>query len=174
MRAIGTFEGVSRNYQGDVLISFAIDDESIIEKLEKDRGKELVIETKKYSAKRSLNANKYFWVLCDEIAKTLRSTKEAIYSRQLSRYGVFVDLDVKREAMGLLRDKFRYIQEVIEDTLVEREMVTARCYFGSSTYTREEMARLIDGTVEDAKELGIDTWTPEEVAQVIQLWEGDK
>ena len=173
MRTLGMYTGASRNLQGDVIVSFAIEDEEAIAKLEKDKDKILVLETKRHSDKRSLNANAYFWVLCDKMAKVLRTTKEAIYSLQLSRYGVFVDLDIERPAMSLLQGKFRYIEEVIEDRLTESDRITARCYFGSSSYTKEEMARLIDGTVEDAKELGIDTWTPDEIERAIAAWEGD-
>ena len=36
-------------------------------------------------------------------------------------------------------------------------------YYGSSTYTSDEMKRLIDAVVYDAKELGINTMTLSEI-----------
>lgn len=173
MRTVGEFVGANRSLNGDLIISFAIKDETAIEKLK--TGNALVIETKNYSEKRSLNANAYFWVLCDKIARELRTTKEAVYLMQLSHYGVFYDVEIMREALPLLKTKFRYIETFIEDDLTESEMITARCYFGSSHYTRDEMQRLIEGTVKDAKEIGnVDTWTPEEIQRALEMWEGVK
>ena len=37
---------------------------------------------------------------------------------------------------------------------------------------KAEMARLIDGTVEEAKQLGIETKTPQEIAEMMSLTEG--
>jgi hypothetical protein len=38
------------------------------------------------------------------------------------------------------------------------------------TLDSKEMARLIDGTVQEAKQLGIETATPEEIARMKALW----
>lgn len=168
MRAIGEYVGATRSLQGDLVISFAIDDDMAeVEKLEKTKGKALVIETKRYSEKRSLNANAYFWKLCDKIATVLRTDKDAVYMLQLSKYGVFVDIQSIPEGMQIIRDKFRYVEEFNDGF----GNILARCYFGSSHYTRAEMARLIDGTVQDAKDLGIDTMTPDEINRLIEAWE---
>ena len=146
MKAIGELSNVYRDLKGNLVAAFSVPD-NVMENLEKLKGYPLVIEAKKYHEKRSLNANAYFWKLCDEMAKVLGTTKEDIYMLQLSRYGVWVDIDILREALPTLASKFRYIQEVREDYLIESDRVTARCYFGSSNYTTAEMARLIDGTV---------------------------
>ena len=45
-----------------------------------------------------------------------------------------------------------------------------RIYRGSHTYNTEEMARLINGTVEECKAQGIETATPDELAHMEQLW----
>lgn len=172
MRTIGRYSGASRSLQGELIISFAVKDDTAIENL--DLETDLVIETEKYSEKRSLNANRYFWVLCDKIAKKLNTTKEAIYLKQVSHDGVWVDIDVQRDAVPLLKKQFRYTEEFIEDSLGDNPVVTVRCYFGSSHYTKAEMSRLIDGIVQEAKELGIDTWTPDEIQRAIAAWEGDK
>ena len=42
-------------------------------------------------------------------------------------------------------------------------------FYGSSCYTREEMERLIDAVVADCKELGIETKTPDEIADMLSL-----
>lgn len=60
MRTRAYYQGASKSLAGDLIVSFAIEDEEAIEKLEKDKEKILVLETSKYSDKRSLNANAYF------------------------------------------------------------------------------------------------------------------
>ena len=41
---------------------------------------------------------------------------------------------------------------------------------GSHTYNTAEMSSLIDGTVQDAKEQGIETATPDELERMKQQW----
>ena len=45
-----------------------------------------------------------------------------------------------------------------------------RIYRGSHTYDTKEMSLLIDGTVMEAKELGIETMTPAELAEMKARW----
>lgn len=106
------------------------------------------------------------------MAQVLKTTKESIYHMQLSRYGVFVDMQVIKEALPLIKSQFRYVDEFPEDSIGESAYI--RCYIGSSHYNKEEMARLIDGTVDDAKDLKIDTWTPDEIARALEAWEVQK
>ena len=41
---------------------------------------------------------------------------------------------------------------------------------GSHTYDTKEMSELIKGTVEEAKELGIETATPQEIKEMEERW----
>lgn len=172
MHTLGKFVGAGRDLEGNLTITLAIDDDQL-EPLEKLKDNDLVIDIKKYSPKRSLNANAYFWVLCDKIAKALGNDKDTIYLLQLSKYGVFVDVEIKRDALDYLRGKFRYVED-FDDGYTD-DFTTARCYFGSSQYSRREMSDLINGTVQDAHDLGIkDIWTDEEIQALIENWEGSK
>jgi len=152
-------------------VSFTIDEQDI--NLEKDI--DYVIDIQKHNEKRSLNANAYFWKLCDMIAKKVGSDKDTIYLLQLSKYGVFVDVDITKEALPGLQQKFRYIEILEEDYLCEYlDRLPVRCYFGSSHYDSKEMSELITGTVTDAHDLGIETWTDEEIENLLKNWKGDK
>lgn len=48
--------------------------------------------------------------------------------------------------------------------------VQIQAYFGSSQYDTKQMSRLIDGIIYEARELGIETATPEEVALMKSRW----
>lgn len=171
MHTLGKYVGAGRDLEGNLTITLAVDDDQL-EDIEKLKDKDLVIDIKKYSPKRSLNANAYFWVLCDQIAKALGSNKDVIYLLQLSKYGVFVDISIHKDAIDTLRTKFRYVEDF--DDGYNSEFTTARCYFGSSQYSRKEMSALIEGTVQDAHDLGIqDIYTDEELQALIENWEGN-
>jgi hypothetical protein len=170
MEVSGRFDAVSLTMEGGLKVTFLIaDKEKALREIEaiKD-AQELIITAKPHKAKRSLDANAYFWVLCDRIAKRLSSDKWTIYLLQLSKYGVFADLRATAQALEILKDKFRYT-EILS---AEGESYIVRCYFGSSTYNTKEMSDLIHGTVSDAESLGIDTITPEELERMLAIWKG--
>lgn len=171
MEVSGRFDAVSLTMEGGLKVTFLIaDKEKALREIEaiKD-AQELIITAKPHKAKRSLDANAYFWVLCDRIAKRLSSDKWTIYLLQLSKYGVFADLQIKTQALEILKEKFRYI-EVLQEG---EESCAVRCYFGSSTYNTHEMSDLINGTITEAEGLGIETITPAEKERMLSLWKAN-
>jgi hypothetical protein len=46
-----------------------------------------------------------------------------------------------------------------------------RIYRGSHTYNSAEMAKLIEGTISECKQVGIETATPDELRHMADLWE---
>lgn len=173
MRVISKYIGTGRSPEGDTTLIFAIDDdEEVIAKMEKCKGLKFVLEWLKLFSKRSLSANAYFWKLCDLIAKhkDIKSTKDEIYLRQLSKYGVFVDVKAAKVVSENLKRIYRWVEE-LDDW---NGWATFRYYVGSSHYDSKEMSDLIDGTVNDAKELGIDTWPEQEIRRLIDTWVPEK
>ncbi len=135
---------------------------------------DLSVEMKKYRAKRSLDANAYFHVLVGKIADTLTISKAKAKNMLICRYG----------QPQLLPDGsiMIYKTNAPEELMWEQEAVHAipvryedkatfyKIYRGSHTYDTKEMSLLIDGTVADAKELGIETMTPAELAEMKARW----
>ena len=111
------------------------------------------------------------WRLCDAIGKATGNTKDDVYRLFIREAGVWDDVEVKREAAERWMANWSehgtgWVRDVVDDV---GEKVTIRTYYGSSTYTRSEMARLIDRIVEECKELGIETMTPNELAKLMAL-----
>jgi hypothetical protein len=137
------------------------------------QGKRRVCEIRRYRKKRSLDANSYCWVICDKIAERLNATKEEVYRKAVSEVGVFFPLRLENEAL----DEFIKAWDSngigwfsrIEHQSGKYAFVHA--YAGSSTYSTVEMSRLIDWIVSEAKELNIETATPDDVARMMALWE---
>lgn len=133
-----------------------------------DNKKLLDVEIKPHRERRSLDANAYLWVLIGKIAEVLRTDKDAVYLTMLKRYGQYTYIIVKKEAVDKMVASWRLVEEVGQTK--DGNGVQMLAYFGSSTYSTVEMARLIDGVVSEAKELGIETMTPSEIAAIKERW----
>lgn len=151
---------------------------SLISKVVDDlvkRGAESVdVEVKKHHEKRSLDANAYFHVLVDKMSKALRVTADDVKQRLVCDYGsqgVFVRLpaDANIAIYGI-----KYYRQIGESKNTKKPCTDYLVFKPTHEMDRAEMARLIDGTVEEAKELGIETRTPDELAQMVGLWGADK
>ena len=67
------------------------------------------------------------------------------------------------------------IVEVIKDCKINNtDGITYKLTIGSSKYDTMQMSKFIEGIVSDCKELGIQTMTPNEIAELVSKWEGEK
>lgn len=127
---------------------------------------ELAVTIKKYKEKRSLDANAYAWKLITEIANKTRESKDSVYVNMLEHYGqsnivsVSAEIDVSRF--------FKYYKEVGRGYVKDKEFIHYKVLIGSSQYDTLEMGILIDGIIQEAEQLGIQTMTPAEL-QVIKM-----
>lgn len=81
-------------------------------------------------------------------------------------------LQQKNDAYERLKEKWseRGIAWFTEVTDVGMVYTEFNLYFGSSVYTSDQMAAVIENLVGKAEELGIDTVTPRERAMMIEDW----
>ena len=151
--------------KGEQILTFALSKGEDARALFDDLNQfEVDLSIKKYFEKRSLRANNYCWHLINEIAKKMHKSSYDIYLDMLKDYGVSelfeinANVDVSRH--------FKHFRELerYEDKIIYIVMV------GSSEYNSAEMHRLIEGIVEEAKNLGIQTETPEEIERMVSLW----
>lgn len=125
-------------------------------------------EIKEYKEKRSLNSNNYAWKLITEIANVLRLSKEEVYLEMLKAYGqsqmvsVLAEIDVSKY--------FKYYSEAGESILNGKKFKHYKVYMGSSEMDTRQMSILIDGIVQEAKQLGIETLTPAEISRLKEEW----
>jgi hypothetical protein len=127
-------------------------------------------EIRIHREKRSLNANAYAWVLMEQIAQKIGSSKEEVYLDMLRDYGVFTHLIVKPAAVGRVMQEWRTARNLGEVTVNGQTGIQLQCYYGSHGYDTGEMSRLIDGIVSECRDLGIETATPEELARMKEEW----
>ena len=135
---------------------------------------EVKIEPQK--KKRSLDANAYAWVLMGAIAERIGVSNIDVYREAIRKMNVYEIIPVREDAL----ERWVQIWEGhgkgwICESLGKSKLpgyVNTQCYYGSSVYDSAQMARLIDYIVDEAKELNIETKTPDELARLKALWKG--
>lgn len=138
---------------------------SYLWQLDKDK----LYEIKEYKEKRSLNANAYAWKLITEIGNVLRKSKEEVYLQMLKDYG-------QQEMVSVLSSInpegfFKYYEKAGTSVLNNKEFTHYRIFKGTSEYDTKEMSIFIDGVVEEAKQLDIETKTPNELEELKRMWD---
>ena len=123
-----------------------------------------LFDIKKANKKRSLTQNAYCWVLINELGNVLRKSKEEIYLEILKDYGqsITISIDSSVDATRY----FKYYEEIGEGIANGKKFKHYKVYLGSSTYDSKEMAILIDGVIQECKQQGIETLTPQQIAEM--------
>ena len=127
-----------------------------------------IYEVKEHKNKRSLDANAYYWVLVNKIASTLNQSKDFVHRSMLKQYGETYSLLLPAEynITGLIK----YCEE--ESTIKKGDKLfkSYKAYLPSSEMNTKQMSKLIDGVVSEAKQLGIETLTPNEIEELKLRW----
>lgn len=172
METTGKLTGAGRTFDSKSLIlTFEVDVSAASQVEEIKNHDKLRIRAVKYKGKRSLDANAYAWVLMTKIAEQVGSSKEEIYEEMLSRYGPYYEdqdghivITVKKSVdMSKVEGHWKLCggNEKFDSYLMIK---------GSSEYDTAEMSHFIDRIVEEAKDLGIETATPDEIERMKQEW----
>lgn len=167
----GNIKELNIDYQtGNALLTLSINQkQSAINCWDKLHSEEkLLFKIDKHREKRSLNANNYAWALLTEIGNVMRLSKEEVYLKMLKEYGQSEMISVKAHIP--ISDYVKYCDEVGESTLNGTLFKHYKVYKGSSEFNKEEMAIFLDGVVAEAKDLDIETRTPDEIANLKSLW----
>lgn len=139
-----------------------------------DPAKKYDMEIKQHREKRSLDANAYSWVLLDKLAKATGTPKTEVYREAIREVGGNTEtVCVKQEAAEKLCEGWRHnglgwIAETIPSKL--KGCVNVVLYYGSSTFDTAQMARFIDGIVQDCKAIGIETLPPDKLDAMMEGW----
>jgi len=119
---------------------------------------------------KSEHQNAYLWTLCQRIAEKLHSTKEEVYQEAVRKKGVFDFILVADKAVDTFITSWNnkglgWYAEATTNSKIARA-TKCICYYGTSVYDAEQERTLIDYIVEEAKGLGIETLTEDELKQM--------
>lgn len=168
MKLQGKLADISKDFITNKLkITFFINQQ--VDDFEEIENVELLdIEVKKHRNKRSLDANAYAWKIITEMADSLRRNKDEVYQDKLFEYGQVMIVPTKK---GEKPDGFFKYYRFFQDGILNgKECDWYKVAKGSSDFDSKEMGIFIDGIVQDAKELGIVTDTPEQIAMYKEAW----
>ena len=183
MKLTGLFAGISKDYVTNKFLLTVRVNEDIAAGYEELKDLEcLDISIEKHRRRRSLDANAYFHVLVGKIADKLRISKPRCKNILIGRYGQIEYLDDGVPAViktnvdvdQMLEQETLHVVPCGVDRQGGKDINYFRIYRGSHTYDTREMSILIDGTVQEAKEQGIETMTPEEIERMKSAWQARK
>lgn len=137
----------------------------------------LKVDIDVWREQRSLSANSYFHLLVNKIAEKVGSDDDKIKYMLVVSYGalasyegeqVVIKLPVGVEAAGYYK-YLKYVGDEVDKSGKEWNLYVP--YKETHLYDSKEMARLIDGTVDEAKRLDIEVKSPDELASMLALME---
>lgn len=133
----------------------------------------LRLSIKKWKKKRSLDANARYWVLNSQMAQVLDTTPEELHEELLQRYGLLdttddghISITVRANVDMRRIDGHWRLYKVSRDGKWKSYLRIR----GTSEYDTAEMSYFIERVMEDARELGIDTETPDQKAEA-ERWQ---
>lgn len=167
---------------GDTKITLTCDASGYEETLEKLKDKDVRVTLVQWREKRSLNANALFYLMVDKLANVLKTSKPYIHNLMLRKYGQLQKID-DRPVWVILPETEEVSQKVDEDdslhlkpTSEVKEGKDGRMYRtylllkGSHELDTKAMRILLDGVLDEAKQVGISTLNPKEVERIKERW----
>ena len=175
MDLTGTLCEVARDYRtGKPTIRFIVNEN--LDGIESLDGKDLKIKVTKVTNPRSLDANAYFHVLCDKLRQKLGLSMAHMKNILITSYGQIEYISEGQALIYKTNAPTEYIQELEEAHMKFMKVGDDGAYWykvyrGSHTYDSHEMHILLEGTIQEAKDQGIETKTPDEIRHMEELWQ---
>ena len=145
----------------------------IVEQLKNEN--KLNIEMKKYRKKRGKDANAYFWKLLTEYSEEKEVIEE--YKERVKRLGIFRQFKIEKDNISTFEKMWTsqgiawFCETLDTDFIGDTEFKIINAYYGSSSYDTKQMSRLINDLVEDCKDVGIETETPQKIESMLKEWD---
>lgn len=130
-------------------------------------------EITKARKKRSNAANNLCWELCTRIGQLINEPTNDVYRKAVRDYGVKELYSMPRGGYERFKREWRekgiaWFCELWDDN--GGATVDVAVYYGSSSYDTAEMSRLINGIMQEAQQLGIETMPKEELESLLNSW----
>lgn len=140
------------------------------------QGKTYTVAIKEYRKKRSLDQNAMYWSVLTTFAEALSISNAKAHNLLLRRYGqleryddrpVYVVLPDTEDAEAKADEAETYHLKPTSQVKHGKDGKAYRTWMllrGSSTYDTQEMTRLLDGLLDECKEMGIAVMTEREAS----------
>jgi hypothetical protein len=157
------------------IISFEVlDNITSLEEIE--NASELDLEVNKHIEKRRKNANNYFWTMLQKICELQELDTIEEYKKRVKELGIFRQFKIMTEQVKTFKkvweDKgIAWFCEIADTEYIgDTEFKIINAYYGSSSFNKKQMSRLIDNLVQDCQAVGIETKSENEIKSLIEMW----
>lgn len=145
--------------------------EQIKQELENIKDNKKLYRFEPYKEKRSNKANKYFWELLGQLCLEMGLDTIEEYKKRVRQLGVFRYWEIDKDNVATFNKMWSdngiaWFTDVVD--IAENGKIGINAYYGSSSYSTKQMAKLIDGVVQDCKAIGIETESPENIKSLLQ------
>ena len=160
MKTTGTLLDVSMDFKtrkGKVALLIDTTDLDVLDVISDFKDKKLDIDIKKHIEKRSGKANRYFWELLSQVCDKKGIDELEDYRRRVKELGIFRVSKIPSEDFETLKKSWEnwgkaWFCEVGDTEMIgETEFKIVFLYYGSSSFNKKQMSRLIDNLVQDCK-----------------------
>lgn len=124
------------------------------------KDQEVTVEIKRAAKARSRDANAFCWALCADIGKAMNPplSKEDVYRQAIKAVGVYTAVivviwDIETICKRWCEHGTGWFVEIADDAGAGKKLV--HLFYGSSTYTVDEMRVLLDWLVDQAQQMEI-------------------
>lgn len=135
------------------------------------------VTVKRFKAKRSLDANAYYWTLLDKLSTETGIPIKDLYFDSLKNCGgnmeTYCSTPAAIDQMAALWERqgttgWGWPYERFPSKIDGCENI--KLWYGSSTMDRATFSRMIDHLVDDCKACGVETMSQEELNSLLEAW----
>ena len=120
------------------------------------------VEIKKLSKGRSRDANAFCWALCSEIGRALNppQPKEDVYRMAIKAVGVYTQTQLLAWDINTVKRRWEshgtgWFVEIVDDAPALVGHKTINLYYGTSTYTVDEMRVVLDWLTDQCQQMDL-------------------
>ena len=148
------------------------------ELFDKLKGKDAEIDVKKYSPGRSMDANRFCWALCSEIGRALKPplSKEDVYRMAIRAVGVYTQTQLLAWDVRTVAERWEshgtgWFTEIVDDVPALIGHKTINLYYGTSTYTVDEMQTLLSWLTDQCRQMELPIpLSKKEEQEMLERW----
>ena len=138
-----------------------------------EQDKEKKFEIKEYKQKRSLNANAYFHLLVNKLARYFNLSDEDMKIKMNLDYGTIARFEdgrikgCKVPSKTDMKEIYKYSKWYKTD---DDGFDCYMFYKETHTLNTQEMSQLINGVIQECEDVGIETKNPAEIKSLLRSW----
>jgi hypothetical protein len=141
------------------------------------KDKEITVDIRKASKGRSISQNSFMWSLCSEIGRSITPPldKDDVYRMAIKAVGVYTQTQLLAWDVQTVKKRWEshgtgWFLEIVDDAPGLVGHKTINLYYGTSTYTVDEIRIVIDWLIDEAEQCGVKIPVGKEREELYHEW----